>query len=409
MNVWLITIGEELPIVGDIRKVRTALLADKLVERGHHVLWWTSAFDHFRKDWVFKKDREWKVSEHYTIKALKGIGYKKNVCLSRFIDHRIIAKKFRRQSSHVPIPDIIVASTPSYDLAYEAALYAGRSSIPLLVDIRDKWPDIFFDFIPKKLQAIFRILFYREFFMFKKTMKLADGIIAVMNSYLTLGLTYGEREKRATDRVFYLGYGREGDVAPVTEKILQFKDYLEGKFVITFIGTFAHYHDPSILVECAKRLVNEKIHFVIAGDGEFMKEIQDKARHLPNITLPGWLNQKDIKALLRHSHVGVCTTPRMAEFFPNKTFLYLSAGLPVISAFQGDLHEFIDQHRIGLNYFPNDVEMLTACIKKLNNDQNLYKEMSGNVRTVFDKWLDADTIYSQYVEHIENVYNSRQT
>ncbi|MEM3112422.1 MAG: hypothetical protein QXY90_05215 [Candidatus Anstonellales archaeon] len=37
MNIWLIQIGEILPLEEKARKMRTALLADKLVERGHKV------------------------------------------------------------------------------------------------------------------------------------------------------------------------------------------------------------------------------------------------------------------------------------------------------------------------------------------------------------------------------------
>lgn len=56
MNIWLIQTGEPVPVGDNIKKMRTAILADKLVERGHSVLWWVSAFDHFKKDWIFKRD-----------------------------------------------------------------------------------------------------------------------------------------------------------------------------------------------------------------------------------------------------------------------------------------------------------------------------------------------------------------
>lgn len=46
MNIWFIQIGEILLLEEKARKMRTSLLAYKLVERGHNVLWWTSAFDH---------------------------------------------------------------------------------------------------------------------------------------------------------------------------------------------------------------------------------------------------------------------------------------------------------------------------------------------------------------------------
>ena len=143
MKIWLIQIGEALPVKAGIRKLRTAYLADKLIQRGHSVLWWASAFDHFGKRWLYDHDKEVTLDQSFTIKALKGIGYKKNVSLTRYIDHRIIARKFKRFIPSAQKPDIIVASLPSYDLAYYATAFAQENSIPSLADIRDQWPDIF--------------------------------------------------------------------------------------------------------------------------------------------------------------------------------------------------------------------------------------------------------------------------
>ncbi len=42
-------IGKPLPIKTGVHKMRTAVLADKLLERGHKVLWWVNAFEHILK------------------------------------------------------------------------------------------------------------------------------------------------------------------------------------------------------------------------------------------------------------------------------------------------------------------------------------------------------------------------
>ena len=52
--------------------MRTAILADKLMERGHSVLWWASVFDHFKKTWVFNKTNDIKLDNGLRIKAFKG-------------------------------------------------------------------------------------------------------------------------------------------------------------------------------------------------------------------------------------------------------------------------------------------------------------------------------------------------
>ena len=48
LNIWLLQIGEVLPLDVDARMIRTAYLADELVKRGNNILWWASAFDHFQ-------------------------------------------------------------------------------------------------------------------------------------------------------------------------------------------------------------------------------------------------------------------------------------------------------------------------------------------------------------------------
>lgn len=404
MNIWLIQTGEPLPLESDVKKMRTAVLADKLVERGHSVLWWTSAFDHFKKDWIVKKDTEITIKDGLSIQALKGTGYKKNVSLSRFIDHRIISWKFKKLASKMPKPDVMVASMPPYDLAYKAVIFAKRNSIPILVDIRDPWPDIFLNHIPSIFQKFAKLILYKDFKMTKKALKMADGLIVVTNTFLGWGLKYAERKKSDKDKVFYLGAERVINSGQDRVAKQGFIEKLKDNFVVVFIGTFALYHNPAILLNCAEKLKDEKICFVLAGKGEFFGEIQRKAEALPNVIVPGWLNTYQIEELLRYSHVGICPTSKEVELFPNKAFTYLSAGLPIISAFKGELKEIIEKYNIGFYYPPNDIDVLVSCIKRLYEDKELYQKMSENARKVFDEMFDADKIYEEYAEYIEKLY-----
>ena len=405
LNIWLIQIGETSPLDEKQRKMRTALLADKLVERGHNVLWWTSAFDHFKKEWIFKKDTKVTLSSGLRLYTLKGIGYKKNVSLSRYIDHRIIAWKFKKIAPKIPKPDIIITSMPSHDLAYQAVMFAKENKIPVLVDIRDPWPDIFLQHVPNASHGIARKSLFMDFYMIRKTMQMANGLIAVTNTFLEWGLKYANREKSPVDKVFPLGYKKPNltnysDTSKLTDLIKELKD----KFIIFFVGTIANYHNPSILLEVAKRVKNDKIHFVIAGDGELFYEIKKASKDLENVTLTGWLNQEEIELWLKYAKVGVCPTNLKIDLLPNKFFVYLSAGLPVISAFGGDLKELIEKYQIGFYYPPNDVEALVNCILKLYNNPQLYKKMSENAKKIFNEMFDADKIYEEYANHIEGVY-----
>lgn len=406
MNVWLVQIGEALPVKAGIRKLRTAYLAEKLVQRGHDVLWWASAFDHFKKCWLYSDDTELTLHQKLRIKALRGLGYKRNVSLSRYVDHRFIARKFRKAAPRLPKPDIIVASMPSHDLAYEAVTLAAKNRIPVLVDVRDQWPDIFLNQFPFLLKSLARIALRKDYMMTKKALRLATGIISVSTDFFEWGLTYASREQTWKDKVFYLGYKRGTSGVQQSKIIDKTLRNLKDKFVISFIGTFAEYHNPSILVECADKLKdNNNIHFVLAGDGQLMPKMKELSVQLSNLTLTGWLNQVEIDALLTQSDIGVCTTNQTAYLFPNKALAYFSAGLPIISAFQGELKEIAEKHHIGLYYPPNDVSSLVACIEKLYKDTGLYRMMSERVCKAFNEMFDADKIYDEYSRHIEAVAN----
>lgn len=406
MNIWLVTIGEPLPSDKESKMLRTGMLAERLVARGHHVLWFASAFDHLKKQWAFDKDTHIRLSENYDLHVLKGSGYKKNISLKRFIDHRIVAKRFSQLAPQLPKPDIIITSMPPHDLSYRVARFAKEKDVPLLIDIRDPWPDILLKKAPAFVSGLLRKILFREFYFVKETMRLADGLIATTSTLLDWGLQYAGRKKAPNDRVIYLAQKKAEHVNSMNAvKVqLELSSALENKFIVLFVGTFAHYHNPLILVEAARKLISKtQIHFVIAGSGQLEAELKKQSVGLTNITLTGWLSEAEINFWLSKSKVGVCPTPVQIDILPNKAGTYLSAGLPVISAFQGDLKAMTEKETIGFYFPPNDTDALVESILKMYGDQKLYEQMSANAKKVFDEKFNADKIYEDYADYIERI------
>ncbi len=407
MNIWLVTIGEVLPVAKNEKRQRTALLADELVKKGHDVTWWTSAFNHFKKEWLFEKDTDIVTNTGLKIIVLKGRGYKRNISLSRFIDHRIIAKKFRRLAPKKSKPDIIIASMPSHDLAYEAVIFSKANNLPILVDVRDPWPDLFLEHIPHIFRRIARFILYKDFLMVKKIMQMTDGLVSPTNPFLEWGLKYAERKETEKDRIFSLGYKKHkiSNDYLFSNRFADVANDLKDKFIVIFVGTISKsYHNPFILLKAAEKLKRTKgIHFVIAGDGELFKELKTEAKCFNNITLTGWLNQDEIEYWLKQSKIGICPATKIVNLPTNKVYAYLSAGLPVISAFHGYMKELIEKYQIGFYYPPNDSDALVEYIQKLYNNPVLHKEISENAKKIFDEMYDADKIYEEYAEHIEQI------
>lgn len=412
MKIWLIQIAEVLPFIGDARKMRTAMLADALIDSGHEVLWWTSAFDHFNKKWIFKRDTSYQIQEGYKFIALKGCGYNKNISLSRYVDHRLLARKFQKRAKEEEKPDVIVSSMPPHDVAYAATMYAKKNNIPIIIDIRDPWPDVFLKILPRFLSQILYFVFHRDFHMAKITMSMADGLVGISQNLLKFGLSYAGREAGSNDRVFYIGAlkGRTTDQAK--KKIISRLGDISDKFIVIFIGTLGHFNNPEILIDCARRLERTKVLFVIAGDGELYDKIEKEASKISNVVLLGWLNQEEILALLDIAHIGICPTPvKREDAFHNKVFLYLSAGLPIISAFEGELKETMEKKQFGLYYEPGNIDMLTSIFEELMKNPILYDELSFNAIQAFNSDFDALKIYKEYAEYVEKIailYNNKE-
>ena len=158
-NIWIITIGE--PVPSDYEKPRlhrSGALSQFLAKKGHQVTWFNSTFDHFKKKHRFTKDyiQNYK---NLNIQFIKSTGYKKNISLMRFLDHHLLANKFERLAKNFTKPDVILCSLPTLELCSVVTKFKLQNKIPLIIDIRDLWPDIFYKVVPNFLKPIAKIIF----------------------------------------------------------------------------------------------------------------------------------------------------------------------------------------------------------------------------------------------------------
>lgn len=414
MLIWLIQTGESHPFQQGARKMRTAILADHLHARGHSIVWWSTNFYHQKKVLLSPGYKEVVVGDNYVIKLIKGLPYRKNVSLRRYFHQRSIVGRFKKLAALCERPEIIIASMPDHNFAYEAVRFGKVRGIPVLIDIRDLWPDIFIDHVPRKFQNIARWFLKSDFKRLEIALRDADALIAVSGGYLDWGLKKAGRPRQPDDSVFYLGYLNPDSASPspVNAGFQGLLDNLKGKTVFTFLGTFGMSYDLSLIVEAARKIEKMKlsnVHFVLAGDGEKYQEIKKMSEGMSNITLPGWLNKDEIFSLLRISHVGLVSCLHTKDTVPNKPFEYLAYGLPILSSLRGEMEIMINKYKIGYTYQAGDVDGFCDVVARFANDSTLLKELSENAKGVFNQHFDARNIYEEYAEHIEAVaYESKK-
>jgi glycosyltransferase involved in cell wall biosynthesis len=455
MNIWLITIGEPLPIVKvKPRLLRTGIFANCLQEQGHNVTWWTSDFDHTGKYHHFGKTTSCQMSEagfrpisadqptHIdqservnaastegsiaTLSSLDdfqsrdkrntqsfllhGRGYKRNISLARIRDHQEIANEFWRLACAQPKPDIILSSHPTLALCEYANRYGKEHSIPVLIDIRDLWPDKFVDITPRFAQPVMRFLLNS---LFKKTAKMlsdATGIIGITEPILQWGLDLANRKRNIYDGVFPHGYtAHTTDKVPLKESAWQ--NQLENPNIqlkICFFGTIGKFFNFDPVFKALEQLEQENIacHLFIAGAGDSAEQLAVQAQHKKNITYVGFINAPEIANVIHHCHVGIAPYVETDDFertLSNKVIEYLSGGLPVITSIEGYMGPFFRQYEAGFSYDSQNPISLVNILKTLILDKKKLHLMQKNAKNLYETQFRADKVYSDYAQHLEQV------
>ena len=399
------TTGEPLPCDGTlVRLMRCGLLRNSLHASGWEVDWFTSNFSHFEKTRRFRGNGIWR-DEKGPIHLLSGCGYPNNFSLSRFIDHRRVASAFSRLALTMRSPEVVHCSMPTVELAAACAAFCRPRGIPLVLDIRDLWPDVFAQALPPRLRSIGQLAIFPYDHMLKKALLHADALWAVSQSYLDWGLAKIGRSARPADRVHFLGYPRPNLLAADRDRGRASLGLSKGDdtLVAWFIGSWGQSYDLRLIVETARHLSRtaDRILFVVSGDGEQGAEIRQAAAGLNNIRFTGWVDRTEIASLMAAADLGLAAYIQGAvQGLTNKVIEYLAGGLPVISTLAGECMEFLASNALGWSVPAGKPADMASLLCDLAQDRAKLASHARKCRAFFDSHLDAEVVYPRMVSDL---------
>jgi glycosyltransferase involved in cell wall biosynthesis len=416
MLVWLATIGEPLPVQEGAkdRSHRTGLFARLLAERGHDVVWWTSTYDHFRKKHLFPDDHVLRVNERLEIRMLHGCGYGSNVSLARFRDHRQVADRFAAAAQGDPRrPDIIVAALPTIELCLESTRYGKQHGVPVVLDMRDMWPDIFLELLPSPLRPLGYLPLASLYRKARAACRDATAITGMTDAFVDWGVRRGGRRRSPLDRSFYFGYV---PTQPSAEKLAAAEAFWDQQgipaaaddFNAVFFGTIGRQFNLEPVIEAARRLgtTKRRIRFVLCGSGDRLERYKSLSAGVNNIVFPGWVGGAEIFALMRRSAIGLAPYRESLNFtmnIANKPAEYFSGALPIaLSLKNGVLHDLLRDRDCGFSY-GDDPDTLVRELCRLQDNPTQQKRLSENARAVFEQSFVADTVYGRMAAYLEEI------
>ena len=418
LTVWILQTGEPLHIDGmDARPMRAMNLSNALVQAGHKVVLWSSAFYHQEKRHRSSIAQSIRVSDNLEIRLIPSRGYQRHIGFGRLIDHAQLAFNLKKMLDHAEsLPDVAFIGYPPIETAAVLARWLARRGVPSLLDVKDQWPSLFLDAVPVPLRRLGRMVLWPYFDLARRAMRDATGLSAMANGFLDWALGFAQRERADMDGVFPLTSPLGQVLASQLEEARRWWDGQgigdDGRSRVCFVGSHSPAFDFKPVQEAAKIAAKAVSYceFVICGDGDSSSELRAMMAGLPNVHFPGWIDRPKIEALAERCQAALAPYSNIDSFkksIPNKIIDALSLGLPILSPLQGEVASLIAENGVGLRYGIDTGKTLHDCLLALTQDAALQRSMSQKARALYEERFSFEMVYGGLVKHLETLANSR--
>lgn len=414
MYIWLTQRAEPSPhdSIAGKRLMRTGLMADSFVDSGIEVDWWTSDFDHFGNRVRGYGTATIPVRNGYNIRYLESSGYEHSRSLKRLRSDADIAKSFTREANVMSrLPDVIIASMPSVDMALQSALFGKAHDIPVIIDIRDLHPDLFIEMAPPIVKPFARAVFLPMRRNLEKACRLSDAIWGNTDGFVEWGCKAAGRARQPSDKSFPIG------IQPITltqeqqQKIdakWDKKDlFRRDEFNIVFFGRFSKSFDFRTIFDAAQTLEGKgtKHRFYFFGHGPQEVAVSKYCEDHANSHYLGWTGPEDLQAAMSRSQIGLAPYLPIANYtqnLPNKPTEYLSGGLGVATSLQKSvLTDLLHEGGSGFNYEDADDLVLKLC--HLEKDPNAMQNMKDAALMTFNKKFETRALSKAMIDAVQQI------
>jgi glycosyltransferase involved in cell wall biosynthesis len=345
----------------------------------------------------------------YEIQFVHAPGYKSNIGIHRLRTYRILDRRLRELARREPAPDLIVAAIPTLEWATAAVDIAQTYHLPVVIDVRDTWPDVYLNAVPAPARRSMRFLLAAHFRRAKRICQEATCLTAVSNSYLDWALSLADRASCEDDVVVPLGY----DFIKIADSkirsasaALERRGITAGRMTCLFAGRFERSYDLVTVVEAARRLKAlgiDQLQFVLCGDGATLPAVKRHAYGLANVHLLGSVEPATVAAIASISSIGLCAYASDAtQSLPNKPFEYMAHRLAVVSSLSGEMADLLSRHDCGLTYRAGCPDSLTRCVKLLLDEPELVARLRTNAWDTWSRHYRSREIYSQFASRLTN-------
>lgn len=364
MRIWLINHYAIPPTsAGGTRHYN---FAKQLQKRGHEVVIIAANYNHLSHRYMGSLKDEAELDTRFEVPFvwLPVPAYKGNT-LARFWNMLAFMNSILRNKilPQLPVPDLVLGSSPHLFAALGAARLARRMKKPFILEIRDLWPESLVDlgrFTAKHPLII--VMKWIERYLYKH----AQGVI----SLLPCADQYLIQEGVKPESILWLPNSVDLSAIPGDALIPP----TNAKFTIMNAGAHGVANDLDTVLSAAKILENQglsdRIRICLVGDGPEKARLKQRAVN-ENIHMVEFMDavpKNQVYDLLKQADAFLMLLKNSPVFrwgiSPNKLFDYLAMERPIIFAVDTPFNP-IEKAKAGLTIKPSEPEALASAIYNL--------------------------------------------
>ena len=260
--------------------------------------------------------------------------------------------------------DVLIASSPPFFPHISGTLIAATRRVPLVLEVRDLWPDYLADMGHLGNASARRMVFGLE----RNLLHRADHVVTVTEALKKRLL---EKELPA-EKITVIPNGVDPSLYYKSDEPAPLPDLRSdrSKFTVGYLGNFGAGQALEVVVRAAELLQrqNPQVRLVMAGDGTEGQTIRRLAASLGVNNLTIHLPVAKDRTRAFYNACDVCLVPlaplkSLAGALPTKLFESLACERPVIASVEGESAALIEGAKAGMVVPPGDAPALASAIQ----------------------------------------------
>lgn len=326
----------------------------------------------------------------------------------RILNYTSFCASAAATATFLPKPDVIIATSPQLLVGLSGWWMKTVKRVPLVFEVRDLWPESLAavgmggddSAMVSALRRVAGFMYSHSDHVVVVTPAFKDSLVADW--------------KLRADNISVVENGVEpqtfspGDTAARKAEL-----GLQGKFVVSYIGTMGMAHGLTTLVNAAERLRGiPEIEFLLVGEGADRERVVNilNTRRLQNVKLMAQQPREKIPAIIQASDVCLVLLKKAAVFetvIPTKMLEFMSCGRPIILGVDGQARRIMEAANAGVFVSPEDDFALSEAIRQLQVSSGIREQFGRNARRYIVENLSREQTARKYIDVLRRVMSSR--